>query len=56
MKHVTPIITRARTGKPLSSLNRKKRGTMKEELIRTALLSTLWIIIIGGLVAIHVLP
>ena len=29
---------------------------MKEELIRTALLSTLWIIIIGGLVAIHVLP
>ena len=56
MNRDTPIITRARQGQPLSSLNRKKRGTLQEELIRIALLSTLWIIIIGGLVAIHVLP
>ena len=56
MKQITPIITRARQGQSLSSLNRRKRGTIKEELIRIALLSTIWIIIIGGLVAIHVLP
>ena len=30
MNRDTPIITRARQGQPLSSLNRKKRGTLQE--------------------------
>ena len=42
MKHITPIITRARLGEPLSTLNRRRRASLWPLILAGA---AFWIIL-----------